>query len=206
MNDTISIPVLTIGTMQFDVLSLLIGALIGMLFVGMILLDRFKVANKKITDEISVLEDEKMALSQNLVREQTQNQALQEQMNIRKSDEKLFETQFENLAHKIFDEKTTKFKEQNQESLGQILNPLKDRLNDFQKKVDDSFGTQAKEQFALKEQIKSIVEANDKITFQAENLATALKGDSKTQGDWGEVILERILADAGLRKGIDYIT
>ena len=126
MNDTISIPVLTIGTMQFDVLSLLIGALIGMLFVGMILLDRFKVVNKKITDEISVLEDEKMALSQNLVREQTQNQALQEQMNIRKSDEKLFETQFENLAHKIFDEKTTKFKEQNQESVGQILNPLKD--------------------------------------------------------------------------------
>ena len=127
-------------------------------------------------------------------------------MNLRKNDEKLFETQFENLAHKIFDEKTNKFKQQSQENLDHILSPLKDKLQDFQKKVDDSFGKQANEQFALKEQIKSIVEANDKITLQAEGLTNALKGDSKVQGDWGEVILERILEEVGLRKDVDYIT
>ena len=199
------LPILTIGTMQFDVLSLLFGGLMGMVFIGIILLERFQVANKKTAHKMAILEEEKFSLSQDWMREKTGREALQEQAKIRSNDEKLFEAQFENLAHKIFDEKTNKFKHQSKESLDQILSPLKDKLQDFQKKVDDSFGDQAKEQFALKEQIKAIVEANDKITLQAENLASALKGDSKTQGDWGEVMLERILEDSGLRQDIDYV-
>ncbi len=204
-NFNTDLPILTIGTMSLDVLSLLIGGLVGAFFIGVILLERFQIAQKKMGLKLQALEEEKLILSQDLIREQTGKQALESQIKMRQADEKLFEAQFENLAHKIFDEKTTKFKQQSKENLDQILSPLKDKIQDFQKKVDDSFGDQAKEQFALKEQIKSIVEANDKITLQAENLASALKGDSKTQGDWGEVMLERILEDSGLRKDVDYI-
>lgn len=117
---------------------------------------------------------------------------------------KEFHLQFENLANRIFEEKTSKFKKDSEEGLGQLLNPLRERLQEFQKKVDESFGQQAKEQFSLKEEINRIVLANEKITVQAENLTNALKGESKTQGNWGEVILEKILEDSGLQKNVTY--
>jgi DNA recombination protein RmuC len=116
-----------------------------------------------------------------------------------------FKLHFENLANNIFDEKTNKFKQQSQEILNECLSPLKERITEFHKKVDESFGTQAKEQFALKEEIKRIVEVNEKMTFQTESLAKALKGDMKVQGNWGEIILEKILEESGLRKDEDYI-
>lgn len=112
---------------------------------------------------------------------------------------------FENLANRIFDEKTSRFKQDSETQLAGILSPLRERLGEFQKKVDDSFGQQAKEQFSLKEQIERIVLSNQEITKQAENLTNALKGNSKIQGDWGEVILETILTQSGLRRDIDYI-
>lgn len=113
--------------------------------------------------------------------------------------------QFENLANRIFEEKTSKFRKDSEEGLGQLLMPLRERIQEFQKKVDESFGQQAKEQFSLKKEIERIVLANEKITLQAENLTNALKGESKTQGNWGEVMLEKILEDSGLRKDVDYV-
>jgi len=113
--------------------------------------------------------------------------------------------QFENLANRIFDEKNDKFKKESQEGIGQLLNPLKEKLSEFQKKVDDSFGAQVKEQISLKKEIENIVSINEKMTRQTENLTKALKGDVKAQGNWGEIILEKILEDSGLRKGTDYI-
>ncbi len=145
---------------------------------------------------------------ENLVRKEVQNESYEVQIEKSKADLKAMEEtligKFENLSNKIFEEKSQKFKIQSQESLKELLSPLKDKIVDFEKKVNDSFGTQAKEQFSLKEQIKNIVEVNEKMTLQAEGLANALKGDSKTQGDWGEIILEKILEDSGLRKGADY--
>jgi len=114
-------------------------------------------------------------------------------------------TQFENLANKIFDAKNEKFKKESKEDIGQLLNPLKEKLNEFQKKVDSSFGEQVKEQVSLKAEIKNIISINEKMTAQTEGLTKALKGDSKAQGNWGEVMLEKILEDSGLRKDIDYI-
>ncbi len=119
--------------------------------------------------------------------------------------EEKFSLQFENLANRIFDEKTDRFKKESREDLGNLLNPLRERLQEFQKKIDDSFGDQMKEQISLKEQIKHIVTVNEKMTQQTENLTKALKGDVKTQGNWGEMILEKILEGSGLRKGEDYI-
>lgn len=113
--------------------------------------------------------------------------------------------QFENLANRIFDEKTQRFKADSQEGLSQILGPLRERLSEFQKKVDDSFSNQAKEQYSLKNEIEKIVLVNQQMSQQAENLTKALKGDVKAQGNWGEVMLEKILEDSGLRRGTDYI-
>jgi DNA recombination protein RmuC len=113
--------------------------------------------------------------------------------------------QFENLANRIFDEKTQRFKTESQEGIAQLLSPLRERLQEFQKKVDDSFSQQAKEQFSLKNEIEKIVAANQQISLQAEGLTKALKGDVKAQGNWGEVMLEKILEDSSLRKGIDYV-
>ncbi|MEM9469004.1 MAG: DNA recombination protein RmuC [Pseudomonadota bacterium] len=156
----------------------------------------------KLDAEKKALEEKFQHVQSDLVRAQTEKDAFTKQM---RTMEEKFQLQFENLANKIFDEKTQKFKTQSQEGLNELLNPLRDKLNDFQKKVDDSFGKQANEQFALKEQIKMIVEAKDQLANQAEGLANALKGDSKTQGDWGEIVLEKLLEDSGLRKNIDYI-
>ena len=139
------------------------------------------------------------------VRLEAEKKALEEKYLQHQQDLDKMGVQFENLANRIFEEKTTKFKKESEEGLGQMLAPLRERLQEFQKKVDESFGEQAKEQFSLKKEIERIVLANEKITLQAENLTNALKGESKTQGNWGEVILEKILEDSGLRKGVDYI-
>ncbi|NQZ13761.1 MAG: DNA recombination protein RmuC [Alphaproteobacteria bacterium] len=215
-----------LGNITLDPVSLAIGG--GSIFILALITFLWRSARIKADyqslntsldaqdDIIEKLEVEKKAIEekfshtqQELVRAQTEKEAFSKQIAQNREDlekmEKKFEVQFENLAHKIFDEKTTKFKSQSQESLNELLNPLRDKLNDFHKKVDDSFGQQAKEQFALKEQIKMIVDVNEKMTLQAEGLANALKGDSKTQGDWGEIVLEKILEDSGLRKGVDYI-
>jgi len=118
--------------------------------------------------------------------------------------EEKFSLQFENLANRIFDEKNDKFKKESQEGLGNMLNPLRDRLQEFQKKIDESFGQQAKEQYSLKKEIENIVLTNEKMKLQTESLTKALKGDVKAQGNWGEIALERILEDAGLQKPYNY--
>lgn len=216
----------SISLASLDVPSLLIGA-IAMALVGVMVylaarsggrskMDGYRLQidnhleNLSIADaKIRELEEKFQTSQQDVVRAQTEKESFERQIRENRADldkmEKKFEVQFENLAHKIFDEKTTVFKKQSQENLSIILSPLKDKLNDFEKKVNDSFGKQANEQFALKEQIKLIVDVNEKMTLQAEGLTNALKGDSKVQGDWGEVMLEKILEDVGLRKGDDYV-
>ena len=209
---------IVLNNITIDVLSASLGA--GALFILLALLwawraGRLKSENKRLNDflsnqddQIEKLEAEKKSIEEkfshaqtDLVRLQTEKEAFVKQT---KSMEEKFQLQFENLANKIFDEKTEKFKAQSSENLNSLLNPLKEKLNDFHKKVDDSFGKQANEQFALKEQIKMIVDAKDQLANQAEGLANALKGDSKAQGDWGEIVLEKLLEDSGLRKNIDY--
>ena len=112
--------------------------------------------------------------------------------------------QFENLANKILDEKSEKFSKQNRESLDQILKPLGENLELFKKKVEESYEKGTQERFTLKEQIRQMVELNQRMSDDAKNLTKALKGDSKVQGNWGEVILERILERSGLTKGREY--
>lgn len=117
-----------------------------------------------------------------------------------------FQAQFENLAQRIFEEKATSFKHQSEASLKQLLDPLKERISDFQRKVDETYQSEARERFALKSEIARIVETNQVMRSETESLTRALRGDVKAQGNWGEIVLERILEAAGLREGEEYIT
>jgi DNA recombination protein RmuC len=119
---------------------------------------------------------------------------------------KKYSTEFENIANKILEEKSLKFTEQNKNNLDIILNPLKERIKDFENKVDKTYKAESEERITLKTEIKSLVELNTKISLEANNLASALKGDNKKQGNWGEVILEKILERSGLEKGREYKT
>ncbi len=119
---------------------------------------------------------------------------------------KKYSTEFENIASKILEEKSLKFTEQNKTNLDIILNPLKERIRDFELKVDKTYKAESDERITLKAEIKNLVELNTKISQEANNLATALKGDNKMQGNWGEVILEKILERSGLEKDREYRT
>lgn len=183
------------------ILTLFAGSGIGALLTWLILGKK----NATLAIQHKISEDERAKLNQKAEQLNIQVQdLLQRNARLEQLEEK-FSLQFENLANRIFDEKTDKFKKESQEGLGLILNPLRERLQEFQKKVDESFGTQAKEQISLKKEIEHIISVNEKMTRQTENLTKALKGDVKAQGNWGEIILEKILEDSGLRKGTDYI-
>jgi DNA recombination protein RmuC len=115
-----------------------------------------------------------------------------------------FTTEFENLSAKILDEKSKKFTEQNRSNLDIILNPLKDKIKEFEQRIEQSYKTESAERNSLKGEIKNLIELNKQISDEANNLTRALKGDSKKQGNWGEIILERILERSGLTKGSEY--
>ena len=112
--------------------------------------------------------------------------------------------QFKNLANEILEEKSQKFATQNKESIDAIMTPLREKIKDFQEKVEQVYKVESVERNTLKGEITTLVELNKKISEQANNLASALKGDSKAQGNWGEVILERALERSGLEKDKEY--
>ncbi|HZD78051.1 MAG TPA: DNA recombination protein RmuC [Acidobacteriaceae bacterium] len=116
----------------------------------------------------------------------------------------LMADQFRVLANDILEEKSRRFVEQNQAGLGQLLDPLKMRLQEFQSKVDQVYVQEGKDRSALAQQVTSLLQMNQRLADEAKDLTQALKGSAKTQGDWGEVILERILEAAGLRRDHEY--
>lgn len=114
--------------------------------------------------------------------------------------------QFKALANDILEEKSKRFTEQNQSNIEQLLNPLKTKLHEFQGKVEEVYVQEGKDRSALGEQVKQLMSLNQQLSKDAHNLTTALKGQSKTQGNWGEFILERVLENSGLTKGEHYKT
>ncbi len=113
--------------------------------------------------------------------------------------------QFKNLANEILEEKSKRFAEQNQQNLDTLLKPLQEKLTDFRKQVDDTYQSEARERFALKQEVEKLAGLNIRMTDETRALTNALKGESKTQGDWGELVLETILENSGLRKGEEYL-
>lgn len=112
--------------------------------------------------------------------------------------------EFQNLANSILDDKTRRFSEQNLASLGNLLDPFKERLNEFKKRVEEIHYQDAQQQATLKAELAGLKELNQRMTTEAHELATALKGQAKKQGNWGELVLENVLARSGLQEGHDY--
>ena len=113
--------------------------------------------------------------------------------------------QFSELASKIFDEREQRFAETSQQRLGQLLDPLKERIQAFEKRVEESYQSEARERFSLAKELERLQQLNQRLGDEATNLTRALKGQ-KTQGNWGELVLERVLEHAGLEKGREYHT
>ena len=120
--------------------------------------------------------------------------------------EKKMTDAFENLATRIIEEKSKKFTEQNKVNIGEVLNPLREQLGDFKKKIEDVYDKETKDRLSLYHEIKNLKTLNEQMSQDAINLTRALKGESKTRGNWGEVILERVLEESGLKNGREYET
>ena len=135
---------------------------------------------------------------------------MQEKLDNQKTEleqlQKKFTVEFENIANRVLEEKSQKFTDQNKTNMDIILNPLKEKIKEFEEKVDKTYKAESAERITLKAEIKSLVEMNKQISEEANNLAKALKGDNKMQGNWGEIILERILERSGLIKDEEYKT
>lgn len=112
--------------------------------------------------------------------------------------------EFKLISHQIFEEKSSKFLELNEKKVSEILNPLKDKIKEFEKKVDDTYKEETRERISLKKELENIVKLNHQVSEDTLRLTQALKGDKKMQGDWGEIQLELILNKAGLEKEIHY--
>jgi len=136
----------------------------------------------------------------------TLNSKLDEEGKRLAEQQKQLQTQFENMANEILEKKSQKFAEQNQKNIDQILKPLGEKINSFEKSVNDKYVKDQENKASLSEQIKLLQIANLKISEDANNLAKALKGDSKIQGDWGELQLEVLLEKSGLNKGVHFRT
>jgi DNA recombination protein RmuC len=171
-------------------------------------LDQYKVQLNQAVQERENIRNEKEALAIQLSKKETDFNHLWERNQEQKEEvEKLqekFTKEFENLATKILEEKTSKFTEQNKENLKTILTPLQDKIQLFEKKVEDTHKESIDYHAALRQQILGLKEMNAQMSKETLNLTKALKGDSKMQGNWGELILERVLEKSGLEKGREY--
>ncbi|ATF09286.1 DNA recombination protein RmuC [Candidatus Enterovibrio altilux] len=167
-----------------------------------------RLEKERLVIIVETLRNHKSALELSLREQQTRTQAQLEaadaKIRILEGAEERLHVQFESLANKVFDHKTKTVDEQNRQSLNSLLGPLKSQIEGFHKQVSDSFGEQAKERHTLIHEIESLQKLNKDMTREAVNLTQALKGDNKQQGNWGEIILARVLKESGLREGHEY--
>ncbi|MBT1451936.1 DNA recombination protein RmuC [Glaciecola sp. XM2] len=127
-----------------------------------------------------------------------------EKLSLLENAENKLNTQFENLANKIFEQKSEKFTKTSETGINQILSPLKQQIDDFKRQITEQYTREGQERASLKTEILGLKELNKQITEEAAALTNALKGDNKQQGNWGELVLERILTESGLRNGHEY--
>ena len=168
----------------------------------------FEKQLEQSTNEKEIIRSEKDAVTIQLTKKETDFENLwdrskEQKQKINELQEK-FTKEFENLANKILEEKTNKFTEQNKENLKSILSPLQEKILSFEKKVEDTHKESLVQHTSLKEQIIHLGQMNAQMSRETLNLTKALKGDSKMQGNWGELILERVLEKSGLEKNREY--
>ena len=133
-----------------------------------------------------------------------QQQQAEEKLTLLKEAKESLHDGFKNLANEIFESKQKEFKAQSKEQLSGVLDPLHERIKSFEKRVEQTYSDEAKERFSLVKEVKNLQELNSRIAQDAVNLTNALKGENKTQGVWGEMVLEKVLENSGLVKGREY--
>ncbi|MEE9462601.1 MAG: DNA recombination protein RmuC [Bacteroidales bacterium] len=206
-----------------EVLYLVIGLIAGGGIVYLVMRSWLAGRRQYMKEKVIGLEEETLALDRQIKERETEMIRLTRELAVATTNhtnlkEKLeeqkteisnlhdrFRIEFKNLANEIFEEKSKKFTEQNRSNLDQLLKPLGEKIRDFEKKIGDAYDKEAQQRFSLKEEVKRLAELNKRIAEDAENLTRALKGDSKAQGNWGEMILENILERSGLVKDREYI-
>ncbi len=151
--------------------------------------------------ELGISQSELSALN---VRLSEERKAAVEKLKILEDAKERLSKEFEVLANRIFEDKSDKLIQRNKQSLETTLNPLREQLTGFRKKVEDVYDKETRERVSLLHEVNSLKELNQKMSADALNLTKALKGDNKLQGNWGELVLERVLEDSGLKKGREY--
>ncbi|MEC3881507.1 DNA recombination protein RmuC [Parapedobacter sp. 10938] len=168
----------------------------------------FKEEQQRLRDELQQTREQLAKADKSLESGRAYYQSQQERLEAQKEEieiiKKQFNTEFQVIANKILDDKTQKFTETNSKSLDQILGPLKDKIKTFEEKVDKTYQNEAAERNSLKGVVQQLMEQSLRIKDEANSLTRALRGDSKKQGNWGEVILERVLERSGLVKDNEY--
>lgn len=185
--------------------------------------EALKIEKGKLEERVKMLESELKTLHEKLDAERSKliqvsnelsatgnaNRNLQERLNEQKQEveqlQERFKTEFKNIANELLEDKSKRFTEQNQEKLGEILKPLNDRIKSFEERVESTHKESLERNAGLVQQILSLRDLNKQMSEEARNLTKALKGDNKAQGNWGEVILERVLEKSGLRKNEEYV-
>lgn len=152
----------------------------------------------------SLREQERMARVKAEADLEAERRSVEDKVRSQEEMQKSMREQFRNLAGDVLEEQSRRFKENNAESMGVILKPLKDNIADFRMRMEGIFSHQTEQSGALKNELKRLMELNAQITAETTNLTNALKGNSKVQGDWGEMILQTILEKSNLQKGVHY--
>jgi DNA recombination protein RmuC len=201
----------------FDLSSLILFGLPFGLCAGLLVytlnlrsaLARAELARQEESTLVIALRDERDKALQNAIRleaelDSERKQGLGRIESLNEAKEALT-TQFKNLANEILEDKSKRFTEQNVANLDALLKPLQTKLSEFKEQVNISYGNEARERFALKSEIERLANLNLRMSDETRSLTQALKGDSKVQGNWGELVLESILESSGLRKGEEYL-
>jgi DNA recombination protein RmuC len=208
--------------MLYELIFLIIGLLLGATMAAIyyrfrksgqveILEARLQTLTENLRDSQRNGEDKQhdiLELNRQLSARDADLKHIQEKLNEQKAEvEKIqekFKIEFKNLANEILEEKTKKFTEHNSSRLNEILNPLSQKIKEFEKKVEETYEKETEQRISLREEVKKLTELNLEVSKETSNLTRALKGESKTQGSWGEVILESILERSGLVKNREY--
>jgi DNA recombination protein RmuC len=164
-----------------------------------------QIEKVRLTNQLELVDKQKELLLQRLAKAEVEFANLHEKLATQKQEmedlQKKFTTEFENIANKILERNSEKFTATNQKNMGDVLTPLKEKIELFERKVEDTYKQGLKDQTDLRAELKKLFDLNSKISEEASNLTKALKGDVKKQGNWGEVVLERILERSGLNEG-----
>ena len=185
---------------------LVLSLMAAISIVALILAGLLRRAGQNNRRLLADYNDLKLALREQQITLAHERQSAAEKLALLEHNRDALKQEFENLANRIFDQKSERFSQQNQSSMDTLLKPFRDQLYDFRQRVETVHTTETRDRQALRSEIKSLQELNRQITEEASNLTRALKGDKKIQGNWGELILERVLEKSGLRKGIEYET